>query len=93
MFRNVLAIYLRKGRLEMETALTVFREAEATVAGREYSIETSHVLDLVHNSTCSAYDCEFVALAEELGVPLLTFDKRILTNFPKVAINPVDFAG
>ena len=36
---------------------------------------------------CSAYDCEFVALAHANGVRLLTVDREILHDFPEVAIS------
>jgi predicted nucleic acid-binding protein len=42
------------------------------------------VLDLVSQSKCSAYDCEFVALANLLGTVLVTEDKPLLKAFPKV---------
>lgn len=90
-FRNVLALYLRKGRLSMEAAVDAFREAEAAVQGREYAVETTRVLDLVRQSSCSAYDCEFVALAQELGVRLVTSDTRVLKNFPETALAPEEF--
>jgi predicted nucleic acid-binding protein len=31
------------------------------------------------------YDCEFVALAQHLDVPLVTADKKILREFPVIA--------
>ena len=54
--------------------------------GREYEIASLPVLNLVAASTCSAYDCEFVALAQNLSVPLVTVDKQILNQFPNLAI-------
>ena len=36
---------------------------------------------------CSAYACEFVALAHANGVRLLTVDRQILHEFPEVAIS------
>ena len=35
---------------------------------------------------CSAYDCEFVALALDLKVPLVTSDKKVLKAFKGTAI-------
>lgn len=54
-------------------------------------VEPIEVLELIKTSSCSAYDCEFVALAKDLEVPLLTFDKKILSEFPEVAIHPKNF--
>ncbi len=41
------------------------------MAGSEHDIDSHEVLKLVRDSDCSAYDCEFVALAEQLGVKLV----------------------
>jgi len=46
------------------------------------------VLDLASASGCSAYDCEYVALARHLDVKLITTDKQILQSFPETAIIP-----
>jgi len=40
----------------------------------------------VRDSDCSAYDCEFVALATKLGAMLVTMDAKLLRAFPKQAI-------
>lgn len=90
-FRNVLAHYLRRGLLSGPDALEAFRTAESAVAEREFTVQTSRVLDLVERSSCSAYDCEFIALAEELGRRLVTADRRILEDFPDIAVSIRDF--
>jgi predicted nucleic acid-binding protein len=41
------------------------------------------VLELVRDSDCSAYDCEFVALATKLDAKLVTMDRKLLRAFPK----------
>lgn len=84
-FRNVLAGCLRRGDLDLETALQIADGAEGQMRGREYSVPSAQVLARVAASTCSAYDCEFVVLAEELVVPLVTSDERLLRSFPAVA--------
>jgi predicted nucleic acid-binding protein len=61
--------------------------------GREYTVPTTKVLHLAAVSACSAYDCEFVAVAETLQVPLLTVDRQLLTAFPSIAMHPKAFCG
>lgn len=92
-FRNVLAGCMRRGQLSQETALRAAEEAGKLLRGREYMIPSDRVLELVGRSTCSAYDCEFVALAEDLHVPLITMDQEILREFPKIAVSLKKFAG
>ena len=84
-FRNVLAGCLRRGDLALDTALRIAGEAEVQMRGREYSVPSAQVLAHVAESDCSAYDCEFVALAEELGVRLVTSDEKLARAFPRVA--------
>lgn len=84
-FRNVLSLYLRKGFLELEEVLIILQQAEKLMQNNEYEVSSSHVMQLVNSSNCSSYDCEFVALAQHLDVPLVTADKKILREFPKNA--------
>ncbi len=50
-------------------------------------MDSYEVLHLAQISHCSAYDCEFVALARRLDVPLVTADKQILKAFPLIALS------
>ncbi len=84
--RNVLALYLRKEMLTLEQAYAVQTEAEALLADGQYDVPSLDVLRLAESSACSAYDCEFVALAKRLNVNLVTADKKILKEFPSVAM-------
>lgn len=90
-WRNVLAGYLRRGAIDRGAAEGGLREAERLVRGREYLPEGSRVLGLVVSSSCSAYDCEYVAVAEALGVPLLTYDRAVRAAFPDVAVSLEEF--
>jgi predicted nucleic acid-binding protein len=81
-FRNLLAGYLRRGALTLADVLAVQAEAESLVEGCEYEVASDRVLTLVQRSTCSAYDCEFVALAQEFGVRLVTADAKLRRAFP-----------
>lgn len=85
-FRNLLAGYMRRKTLTFEVARELQSEAEDLMAGSEHEVDSQSVLELVRDSDCSAYDCEFVALARQLNVKLVTLDTKLLKAFPKVAI-------
>lgn len=85
-FRNILAGYMRRKAISFEHANALQREAESLLEGAEFELESSAVLELVRDSDCSAYDCEFVALAMKLDTQLVTMDKKLLRAFPKRAI-------
>ena len=84
-FRNVLTVYLRHDLLPFPKAVALMQEAEAILSAHEEKVSIEQVLQLVSSSHCSAYDCEFVAVAQHLGVPLITEDRAILTAFPDLA--------
>ena len=81
--RNVLANYLRAGHMDLSDASVVFQKAEELVGAEEYEVETLHVLRLCAESKCSAYDCEYIALAEFLDVKLVTKDAKLAKAFPR----------
>lgn len=89
--RNVLALYIRKEILSLEDALQIMNEALDLMREREYEITSFHGLNLAASSTCSAYDCEFVALAQDLNLPFVTVDNQVLGQFPRVAVSLDDF--
>ena len=84
-WRNVLAGYLRRGALDLNQALALQQQAELLVIRHEEPVSSQAVLQLVASSRCSAYDCEFVAAAHQLDVPLVTADRALLAAFPGVA--------
>ena len=82
-FRNVLAGCLRRGALTFEQAISLQREAEDLLRDAEFEVDSSEVLQRVRDSDCSAYDCEFVAVAARLDVKLVTMDAKLLRAFPQ----------
>ena len=84
-FRNILAGQMRRKTISFEQANALQREAESLLEGAEFEVDSLSVLELVRDSDCSAYDCEFVALAMKLGSKLVTMDKKLLRAFPKQA--------
>jgi predicted nucleic acid-binding protein len=86
-FRNVLAGYLRRRTLTFDEVLRVQKEAEALLAGNEHEADSRRVLELVRDSDCTAYGCEFIAIALQLGIKLITMDKKLLKAFPKHTVS------
>lgn len=85
-FRNILAGYMRRRTITFEQACSVQSEAESLLAGAEFEVDSRSVLELVRDSDCSAYDCEFIALAIKLDTKLATVDKKLLREFPTRAV-------
>jgi predicted nucleic acid-binding protein len=90
-FRNVLAFYLRRRAISFEDAARQMEAAEHLLRGREYAVTSSAVLDCVRRSNRSAYDCEFVTLAEDLGIRLVTTDEPVVKEFPRVTVHLRDY--
>ena len=88
---NVLATQMRLKGMSLGVAKEALRRAASLVdAAPEPSGE--NVLSLAHASGASAYDCEFVAVAKALGIPLVTADRRLVRLFPAVCVSPEAFA-
>ncbi|HEU4369039.1 MAG TPA: type II toxin-antitoxin system VapC family toxin [Methylomirabilota bacterium] len=91
-FRSALIRLVRLQAVTLDFAHDVVTRAEQAMSGREYSVVSHRVLTLAERSGCSAYDCEFVALAADLGVPLVTSDAHVLRAFPDRAVSPEVFS-
>ena len=84
--RSILTGYLRDGSLTGPHIARIMGEAEGALAGAEHLLPSSRVFEIAGRSRLSAYDCEFVALASALAVPLVTADKAVLKAFPDNAV-------
>lgn len=98
--RNVLLQYLRVeegGRpgqaVTLDDARRKMNLAESLIAGRTFEVDSNSVLETAATTEISAYDGEYVALAKEMNVPLVTMDAEILRAVPNVAVRPEDVAG
>ena len=89
--RNVLSLYVRHRSLPSDVALDCMKEAEGILGDRDYEVTSEMVLALTERHPVSAYDAEYVSLAMDLGVSLVTVDEKILKKFEGIAISPEDF--
>jgi predicted nucleic acid-binding protein len=90
-FRSILTGAVRHKALSLDRAKTMAAAAEDHLRNLEFAVDSGRVLELAGSSGCPAYDCEFVTLANDLGVRLITHDRAILKAFPTFAV-PLEFA-
>lgn len=84
--RSILTGYLRDGSLSRAQITRVMEAIEEALEPGEHLLSSARVFDVAQKSPLSAYDCEFVALASALSVPLVTADKTVLRAFPGLAL-------
>lgn len=89
--RSVVHKYVTRGDLTIARAVALLDQAHEVLGGREGEVDSQAVLELASRSACTTYDCEYVALANSLGIPLVTTDRAVLKAFPKQAMTPADF--
>ncbi|MDD2241351.1 MAG: type II toxin-antitoxin system VapC family toxin [Kiritimatiellae bacterium] len=89
--RNILALYMRHEGMSLAQAGMTMEKTEALWRSREYAVPSDDVLELTFHHDITAYDAEYVVLANQLGVPLVTFDRAVHKAFPNIAISAEDF--
>jgi predicted nucleic acid-binding protein len=87
-FLNVLATYERNGMLASDEASPILNDALGLMQDSSYEVPPERVLAVARRTGCSAYDSQYVALAEDLGLKLYTCDQRVLKNCPSLAVEP-----
>lgn len=90
---NVLATSVRAGVLDADQARTVWLRATSLLSGGEEEPGGEAVLASAIRHGLSAYDAQFVVVAERLGVRLVTNDVRVLRARPDIALSMEAFVG
>jgi predicted nucleic acid-binding protein len=91
--RNVLATLMRVRRLPLPSALAAFAEAERLVTDVSIEPTTQDCLRLAARGRVSAWDAEFVFVADALGAPLVSADKRLMRAFPGRVVSLTEMAA
>ncbi|MDE2991145.1 MAG: type II toxin-antitoxin system VapC family toxin [Chloroflexota bacterium] len=90
--RNVLVGFVRRDALSPEHAEVICADAAEVLGDRLFTVPSSNVLDTALACGLSAYDAEFVVLARQFDVPLVTADREILGSATDVAVSLVDLS-
>jgi predicted nucleic acid-binding protein len=89
-FRSVAAGYLRKGE---PLATLMAAGALAALSVQAHHLTDAEVFSILAASSLSAYDAEYVALAQRLNCKLITTDREVLKCYPSLAVRLADYAG
>ncbi len=89
--RNILTLYMRHEGMSLRQAQMTIEKAEILLRNREYLVPSDAVLEMTFHHRISAYDGEFVVLAQYFGVPFVTFDQPVIKTFPNIAITAEEF--
>ncbi len=86
-FYNVLCTLQRAGKMNATEALEIIQDARQMIL-ESHEISPERILSVSRQSGCSGYDSQYIGLAEELALPLFTYDKQILIGAPQIASRP-----
>ena len=92
-FLNVLAVAFHAGVLSEDQALLAWRRAKALLGAGEVEPNGERVLQLAMERDVSAYDAQFLAVADDLGIRLVTADKRLLRRCVDIAVSIEEFTA
>jgi predicted nucleic acid-binding protein len=79
---NVLATSMRVRGVKLEDAVAAFGEAERLVTDAEVEPAIAERLEIAQRGGVSAYDAEFVFVAERFDLVLVTGDRKLALAFP-----------
>lgn len=90
-FMNILATYIRQGGTSRESARSLWLAAASLFENRERSADSIATLELAEMHRLSAYDAQYLAVAVEFGVPLITEDRSLLRSTPKNTMTMAEY--
>lgn len=89
--RSIVTKHFRFKNMPLIRSQQIMNEAHDLMIEHDRFVSSDLVLELVSFSKCTSYDCEYVALAKEMNLTLVTFDKDVVRDFPQIAVFPQDF--
>ena len=87
-FLNVLATSERNGKLSAAESDAILSDVTELMADSSYDVPAYRILSTARLSSCTAYDSQYLALAQDLGLQLYTFDCKLIERSDGLAIQP-----
>ena len=92
-YLNVLATFARKGGATTAEALSLWRRGVELFGPLEQSVDMESALILATENRISAYDAQYIALAQKLQTLCVTEDQGLLKTFPALTRTMQDFGA
>lgn len=81
-FLNILATWSRQGGATVAEAQEIWRRTVQLMGPSELPVDMARALALACEHNISAYDAQYIALAQQLQTVCITEDRRLLRMFP-----------
>ena len=88
---NVLVTYQRRGMLTLEQCQERLDHTQRFMQVAQCDVDMSATLTVATQYAITAYDAQYVALAQSLNAPLITEDKKLRQAVPWIAFSMHDF--
>ena len=92
-FGNALALMILQKHLTTKMAAQLFQRAAEVFTPGEMQVDSDLALRLASEKKISFYDAQYLALAQMLGVPLITEDKALRKAAGDLAVSLRDFVN
>jgi len=89
-FLNVLAMQVQHGGFDPSVAEQVWQSAIKLLGGGETQINEVSALRLAIKNRLTAYDAQYVTLAQHLGVRCVSEDRELRRKFPRLVVSMAD---
>lgn len=90
-FLNVLATWNRRGIMSAINCQKTWHQAVKLIPDNLVEPDLNLALNLSLNHQITAYDAQYVHVAIDHNLPLVTEDRELLRKFPQTAISMADF--
>ena len=87
-FLNVLVTSERNEKLSAVESDGILSDVTELMADSSYDVPAYRILSTARLSGCTAYDSQYLALAQDLGLQLYTFDRKLIERSDGLAIQP-----
>ncbi len=90
-FISILLKIARQGTQSEADLLTIWENANALLEGNEKEVDMRQAFHLAIQQRVSSYDAQYIALAQTLGIPLVTEDRKLRQAAPDLTVSMQDF--